>query len=119
MSDSPRFPPLKPLHPDSSLNAGKLAKFERLSTDELKASLLSENEGCLKTRPDGTILDGHHRIYVLRRRGVAVDNLPRDVVVEGAEIDGCRRKSIGLKDRGRESWLCLLVHAAESGSLTN
>jgi hypothetical protein len=31
-------------------------------------------------RQDGTVLDGHHRIAVLRERGVAVDTLPREVV---------------------------------------
>ena len=83
--DSSKFPPLKPLHPDSSLNTAKLAKFDRISTELLLASLVLEEEGCLKTRPDGTILDGHHRICVLRRRGVDVDSLPRDVVVKEQE----------------------------------
>jgi len=85
MADSPRFPPLKPLHPDSSLNAAKLATFDRLSNEVLLASLVLGEEGCLKTRPDGTILDGHHRIYILRRRGIDVDGLPRDVVVKERE----------------------------------
>ena len=77
--------PLKSLHLEGSLNAGKLAKFERLSTDALLASLVPGLEGCLKTRPDGTILDGHHRIHILRRRGVDVDGLPRDVVAKDQE----------------------------------
>jgi hypothetical protein len=85
MTDSRRFPPLKALHPDSSLNAGKLAKYARLSTEDLLASLLPTKEGCLKTRPDGTILDGHHRIYVLRKRGVEVDGLPRENVTKEPE----------------------------------
>lgn len=79
MSDSKKFPPLKPLHSDESLKPLKLAKFETLTTEVLIASL-AEEEGRLKCRPDGTILDGHHRIYVLRRRGVDVDNLPRDII---------------------------------------
>jgi len=82
MADSPKYPPLKSLHPDSTLDAGKLAKMDRLSTETIQASLLPGTEGCLKTRPDGTILDGHHRIHVLRKRGVDVDVLPRDVVVK-------------------------------------
>jgi hypothetical protein len=85
MVDSSKFPPLKPLHPDSSLNAGKLAKMARLSTEELLASLVPGRPDCLKTRRDGTILDGHHRICVLRQRGVDVDNLPRDVIVKEQE----------------------------------
>ena len=79
MADSPKFPPLKSLHAESSLNPGKLAKMEKLSTEILERSLL-EGDHCLKTRPDGTILEGHHRIYVLRSRGVDVDNLPRNVI---------------------------------------
>jgi hypothetical protein len=50
------------------------------------ASLLpDQEEGCLKTRPDGTILDGHHRICILRRRGVNVDGLPRDIIEKEQE----------------------------------
>jgi hypothetical protein len=82
MANSPKPPPLTSLHLDSSLNAAKLAQMERLSTEDLRVSLLPGSQGCLKTRPDGTILDGHHRIYVLRQRGVDVDVLPRDVVVK-------------------------------------
>ena len=78
-------PPLRPLHSDSSLNAVKLLDFERLSTEELLLSLLSGQGGCLKTRPDGTILDGHHRIRILRQRGVDVDILPRDVIMKEQE----------------------------------
>ncbi len=84
MADPPKFPPLKPLHRDSSLNAGKLAKFEQFSTGEILGSLRM-GEQCLKTGPDGTILEGHHRIYVLRQRGVDVDNLPRDVIAKDHE----------------------------------
>ena len=81
MADSKQFPPLKPLHPDSSLNAGKLAKLERLSTEAIQETLLSVKD-CLKTRRDGTILDGDHRIYVLRQRGVDVNRLRREIVVK-------------------------------------
>jgi len=56
--------------------------MEFLDTDVLKHSLLPGQKDCLKTRPDGTILDGHHRIHVLRKRGVDVDNLPREIVVK-------------------------------------
>jgi hypothetical protein len=82
MVELPQYPPLKSLHPDKSLNPAKLAQMERLSTETLCVSLLPGSEGCLKTRPDGTILDGHHRIYVLRQRSVDVDGLPRDIVVK-------------------------------------
>jgi len=85
MADSPQFPPLKPLHPESSLDAGKLAKIDRASTEELTESL-RQGEHCLKARPDGTILEGHHRILVLRKRGVDVDSLPRNVIEKDQEI---------------------------------
>ena len=80
MNDGDDLPPLKPLHPDDSLVPLKLALFENVSTETLVASLALGTKDCLKTRLDGTILDGHHRIYVLRRRGVDVDRLPREVV---------------------------------------
>jgi hypothetical protein len=82
MANSSKHPPLVPLHLDSSLNSAKLAQMERLSTESLRVSLLPGSQGCLKTRPDGTILDGHHRIYVLLQRGVNVDGLARDIVVK-------------------------------------
>jgi len=73
-------PPLNPLHPESLLSPAKLASFERFSTEKLIQSLIPGQEHCLKTRPDGTMLDGHHRIQVLRGRNVNVDSLPREVV---------------------------------------
>lgn len=73
-------PALKPLHSDASLSRAKLAVFEKLSSEKLKESLAPGNEHSLKTRPDGTMLDGHHRVRVLSARGENVDALPRDVI---------------------------------------
>ncbi|HZZ78036.1 MAG TPA: hypothetical protein VFE62_05940 [Gemmataceae bacterium] len=73
-------PPLKPLHADDSLVRLKLEEYAKRSTDELIASLAPGQVGSLKTRPDGTIVDGHHRIKILRDRGVDVDGLPREVI---------------------------------------
>lgn len=84
MEDAKRFPPLKSLHPATYLDKGKLAKMEKLSTEVICASLLT-GEHCLKTRPDGTILEGHHRIYILRQRGVDVDVLPREEIKKDQE----------------------------------
>lgn len=72
-------PPLKPLHSDESLIRIKLEQFRKLSTEELIESLKPENAGALKTKPDGTIMDGHHRIKILRERGIDVDALPREI----------------------------------------
>lgn len=74
------LPPLKPLHSDDTLSDAKLAIFERMSSDVLKDSLAPGREHCLKTRPDGTMMDGHHRIYVLRRRNEDVNVLPREIL---------------------------------------
>ena len=73
-------PTLKHLHDDNTLSNSKLALLERLDTDALKSSLAPGQEHCLKTRPDGTMLDGHHRVRVLRLRGEDVDALPREVL---------------------------------------
>jgi hypothetical protein len=75
-------PPLKSLHAESTLIQLKLAQLEKLSTEVIKMSLLPGQEHCLKARPDGTMLDGHHRIYILRKRGVDVDALPREINIK-------------------------------------
>ena len=50
-----------------------------MSTTELVDSLRPGQSGALTTRPDGTVLEGHHRLAVLRERGVNIDALPREV----------------------------------------
>ena len=88
MTDDSAPQALKPLHADASLIELKLKTYEQLSTEVLKASLAPGHARCLKTRPDGTILDGHHRIQVLRDRGEDVDSLPREIVDRaGGEAD--------------------------------
>lgn len=82
MSNPPLNPFLKPLHPDALLSPAKLAEMERRTTDVLRNSLLPGQKDSLKTRTDGTILDGHHRIYILRQRGVDVDASPREVILK-------------------------------------
>lgn len=71
---------LKSLHPESSLSQPKLTTFRKLATEDLMGSLHPGAPGALKVKADGTIMDGHHRIYVLRERGVDVDALPRESV---------------------------------------
>ena len=72
--------PLKPLHPDSSLSRAKLEHYAKASTQELVDSLRPGQKNSLKVRPDGTIIEGHHRIRILRDRGYDVDSLPREIV---------------------------------------
>ena len=83
MSISSSEHPLRPLHTDASLVPAKLVQLDRIPTDVLQNSPLPGQKDSLKTRPDGTILDGHHRIHVLRKRGVDVDVLPREIIVKG------------------------------------
>lgn len=80
MSETP-LPPLKFLHAESSLSQAKLDKLRRIATEDLVESLQPGRGGSLKARPDGTILDGHHRCFILQERGIAVDQLPRQTIV--------------------------------------
>ena len=77
---SNREPNLKFLHSGSALNRVKLDLFRRLSTADLKASLVPNQKGSLKVRVDGTVLDGHHRLTVLVERGEDIDQLPREIM---------------------------------------
>ena len=67
------LPRLQFLHAENSLNAVKLTQFRRLSTEALKTSLL-------KVRPDGTVLDGHHRLSILIERAEDIHTLPREIM---------------------------------------
>ena len=73
-------PSLRFLHLEANLSPVKLDQLRRLSTTALIESLALDKPGALKARPDGTVLDGHHRLVILRERGVSVDSLPREVV---------------------------------------
>ena len=73
-------PPLRFLHPDASLLALKLAQFRRSSTAEIRQSLLPGLSGALKKRPDGPVLDGHHRRRILAERGENIEDLPREII---------------------------------------
>lgn len=72
--------PLRLLHSESTLSQVKLALFRPISTAELVESLRPGKAGCLLTRPDGTVLEGHHQLVVLRERGIDIDRLPREVL---------------------------------------
>ena len=76
------LPPLRSLHPDSSLLTLKLETLNRVPTHVLIESLQPNQKDSLKVRTDGTILDGHHRIAILRARGIDVDTLPRETIVK-------------------------------------
>ena len=73
-------PSLKLLHSEKNIIQLKLSEFHKLSTDVLVDSLLPGKDGSLKVRPDGTVLDGHHRLIILRDRGISIDELPREII---------------------------------------
>ena len=60
----------------------KLEQFRKLSTDQITESLKPGQTCSLKARPDGTLIEGHHRIKVLRERGIDVDSLAREVLIK-------------------------------------
>jgi hypothetical protein len=74
--------PLKPLHSDEALSPAKLDKFRKLSDEELIESLQPGQDGSLKARPDGTVLEGNHRLKILRERRFDVDALPREIIAK-------------------------------------
>ena len=76
------YPPLQALHSTNSLSQLKLRLYARLTNDQLTQSLAPSQPGSLKTREDGTIIDGNHRIEILRSRGIDVDQLPREIVLK-------------------------------------
>lgn len=78
--DGSGLPDLKFLHARETLNGVKLHLFRSLSTYELTWSLAPGQPGALKVRPDGTVLDEHHRLCVLVERGVDIHFLPREIM---------------------------------------
>ncbi len=77
--DSPR-PTLRFLHSEDVINPVKLEVFRRESSNSIKLALLPSEPGSLKARPDGTVLDGHHRLFILLERGEDIDELPREII---------------------------------------
>jgi hypothetical protein len=71
-------PPLQSLHAGGSLSHAKLLQYSKLSTQDLIGSLRPGQPGALKVRPDGTVIDGHHRLKILYDRGIDIDALPRE-----------------------------------------
>lgn len=73
-------PPLRLLHSEATMSQVELERFRAMTTAELIESLRPGRTGGLITRPDGTVLEGHHRLVILRERGIEIDGLPRDVL---------------------------------------
>jgi hypothetical protein len=45
-----------------------------------RLQFLHSQSGLLKVRPDGTVLDGHHRLSILLERGEDIHGLPREII---------------------------------------
>jgi hypothetical protein len=75
--------PLRSLHPESSLSLAKIAQYSKLSNQELIDPLKLGQPGAPKVRPDGTVVGGHHRIKILRDRGIDIEVLPREIFSGG------------------------------------
>ena len=67
--------PLKRMHPDSSLRPTSLNHWRGKSNDDIVESLLKSGDEKLTIRPDGTVLQGNHRIKVLEERGFDTSTL--------------------------------------------
>lgn len=80
-------PHLKPLHSHASLNRVKLEQFGKMETSVLIDSLKPGQPGSLKVKPDGTVMDGHHRIRILGERCVDVNALPREILQQEERKD--------------------------------
>lgn len=77
-NSGPCDPPLKSLHPDSSLDKSSLDFWNKQDTDDIVFSLRRGAHEPLIAKPDGTIMNGNTRVAVLRSRGYDVDSLPRE-----------------------------------------
>ena len=78
-------PPLRFLHSEAILSQVKLDQFRALATAQLIELLRPGQSGALQARADGTVLEGHHRLVVLRERGVDIDALPRELFAQESE----------------------------------
>ena len=78
--ESSRKPNLQFLHSGDAMSPVKLESFRRLLTETIKSSLHPGQPSSLKVRPDGTVLDGHHRPSILLERGEDIHQLPREIM---------------------------------------
>ncbi|MFD3942948.1 ricin-type beta-trefoil lectin domain protein [Streptomyces sp. NPDC058579] len=77
-NSTPCTPPLKSLHPDSSLDKSSLDFWHKQDTEDIVFSLRPGAHEPLIAKSDGTIMNGNTRVAVLRSRGYDVDSLPRE-----------------------------------------
>jgi hypothetical protein len=77
----PASSPLRRIHSDQTLTSGSnrydYEALQQLSTQDIVNSLRPGAQEPLTVRPDGTIVDGNTRVYILEQRGYDVNSLPR------------------------------------------
>ena len=78
--------PLQRIHSDETYARGvpklDLESWHKESTETIIASLAPGEKKALRVKPDGRIINGNTRIKILIERGVNVNALPREILVE-------------------------------------
>ena len=69
---------LIPLHPDSSLSKATLDSIRKMDTDDIVKSLKRDGLQPMRVKPDGRVMNGNHRLKVLKERGFDTDTLIPD-----------------------------------------
>ncbi len=68
------------------MSYAKITQYSKLSTQALIDSLQPGQPGALKVRPDGTVIDGHHRLKILYDRGIDIHALPREILPQNIPL---------------------------------
>jgi hypothetical protein len=77
-------PKLSSIHGEATIRANPALTFwEKQATADIVNSLVPGSNITLIVKPDGTILDGNTRVWILRQRGYDVDTLPRTIYDPG------------------------------------
>jgi hypothetical protein len=80
-------PPLKRLH-ESTLVSSQLDSIRKMRTEDIVKSLSTKGDEALRVRPDGTVIQGNHRIKVLEERGYDTSKLwDRAEVIRKESLD--------------------------------
>jgi RHS repeat-associated protein len=75
--------PLRLIHSNETLDAGQSYKYwQGKSNEEIIESLKPGKAEALRVKQDGSVMNGNNRIRVLQERGVDVNSLPREEIIE-------------------------------------
>ena len=95
------MPVYKMLRSPNSLSKPKLAALRKVPTEVLVASLRRGTKDALRARPDGLIIDGHHRLAVLCERGYDVDTLPFVPVPASFDLSARMARTQSMREQWR------------------